>query len=238
MTSNKPNSSSSTQKTSSSPIAQDIHDLPPAYDTSNAESSNIKFPPPPELTSSNFVNISESKTCTGKFVLDPYLEVPESLLPPWEHDGSRANLRLHSKHSNTSAEVWVAAGTSHNANPETGKTNQPIIISAHSSSSSTSLIFSTAKLYIPSSFVGVIKAGSTHGKVHFSPALLAKSTALADIDGKRRLFVGDLSLYETEGWIGDEADVSAPHSNVYIYLEEDLQDVSAWVWWFGGGKRA
>ncbi|KAH8806634.1 hypothetical protein DL96DRAFT_1631257 [Flagelloscypha sp. PMI_526] len=214
----------------------------PSSSGSGVHSRRADFPLPENVQPCNLLHFSTGKySMEHKFIVDPNLSIPPSLLPPLregETDAMRANLSLHSKHSHICSEAWIVPGPSHPTHPPssevvriTAKASHHISLLLHNDAHTIPLRISCKsshsriKVFLPKTFVGTVNASTKHGKVHFSPAILAKGTLLGNIDKTKRIFVGDLSLYEEGGL--DEAELVAPHANVSVFLEDEWSDLDS-----------
>ncbi|KAH8806635.1 hypothetical protein DL96DRAFT_1631259 [Flagelloscypha sp. PMI_526] len=223
--------------------------LPPAYSEepgpsfpgSDAQPGPIDFPLPKNVQPCNHLHFSTGQhSMEDKFIIDPNLVIPPSLLPPLcsgETDGMRANLSLQSKHSHISGEAWIVPGIMNSSNPPasqvvriTAKASRDLHLLVHNDANTMPLRLSAKsshgriKVFLPRMFTGTISASTRHGKVHFSPALRAKGTLLGNVDKKRRIFIGDLSSYE-EGGLG-EVELKAPDEDVFVFLEDEWSELT------------
>ncbi|KAH8829096.1 hypothetical protein DL96DRAFT_1814375 [Flagelloscypha sp. PMI_526] len=216
---------------------------------SPTNATKAAFPLPSGINPTNHIqHLTQYHPAKGKFVIDPHLRIPQNLLPPLQKDetaSTRANLRISSGYSNVVAEVWITPGSSSTASSSTPtvpldkdgavrlnaySSYSTCILNVHDDSHTAPLKlscasgYSSATIYLPRTFVGMINASVTYGKVHFSPAVTANSTMLGQDGKKYRAFVGDLAMYEQEGWRGDEAEISSDYSNVFVYYEDEVVD--------------
>ncbi|KAH8798468.1 hypothetical protein DL96DRAFT_1437892, partial [Flagelloscypha sp. PMI_526] len=83
-------------------------------------------------------------------------------------------------------------------------------------------VYAKVRLYLPRSFVGMIRASSDYGKIKFSRELRSHGTLLHDVDKTSRIFIGSMSGRH-EGGIRelDDAEVSAPHAGLAVYFEDE-----------------
>ncbi|KAH8827615.1 hypothetical protein DL96DRAFT_1599657 [Flagelloscypha sp. PMI_526] len=183
------------------------------------------------------------------FILDPHLHIPAALLPPLQPgqtDYNRPNFRLESHNENTTAEIWISPGPKSAPNTiedvvlhEDPLNKLPLRMACEGKNCN-------LQLYIPRTFVGLIKTTVKDGNIQSSRGLQAESRMLEGTGSETRLFVGDIGLFEQEGWVGDELWVSCPRSNVHLAFEDEVRAhvplpvllvQSIWKLWNGGGSQ-
>lgn len=217
---------------------------PSYYNSSNqdviagASSSSTPLQPTFKSKPTNHLHLfNEYSSIKGEYVIDPGMNIPNSLLPPLcpeESEANRKNLSLHSKNGSVSAEIWLLGDREFESKKPTKRTTLDIG-SEHGSVTArvhtihgvapflltVSARNGTVNVTLPRSFNGLLLLTTRHGSVSLTDTLSENCTHLSQVDLTRRYFVGDFSTVDDSEWTGDEVRVDAEHGSIRIkYFEE------------------
>ncbi|KAF8198482.1 hypothetical protein BJ912DRAFT_1039347 [Pholiota molesta] len=226
-------------ETSKRPLSEPS-DPPPDYSQAASQNDLPSVQAPqllPDVKPSNFVSLSRpNSSISGKWIIEPSLLIPPSLLPSLssnETEETRRNLSLFSQNGNVDAEIFIMPSNneaSHrvakrsriyiehdvtSTNPN--KTRLPMTIYASSANG-------RINLYLPRSFQGPASFKTSNGSVRLSSAMKASETQFSDVDRTQRSFIGhfDPSAWAHEGWTGDELYVEAKNGNMNVYFDDEV----------------
>jgi len=209
---------------------------------------------PPHTTPStrpptNYIYMDRGdKSTKGCFVIDPFLSVPRSLLPPLtadESEGDRKNVNLKSRCGTIDVEIslmgdaqdssveeaWLKKRTSLDINSDHGSIN--VKLRTCPSPSTFPMPFhlnltgrnSSVNIWLPRTFQGPMTIYSGHGgSVKFSDDVWQHMGMCNEIDHTRHCFIGDLLLFNDEqDWKGDEVNVKTQHGGVKVRFVDEVE---------------
>lgn len=214
--------------------------------TPQAESSTIGAATT-QPTNFVYMDVPNNKI-RGSYNIDPTMSIPASLLPPKVAalpESERKNLHLFSKNGSVEADVMVrsaneerdakrqkratlAAGSSNGSvnlrvrraegDIIFGKGPTPVQISAASRNG-------TVRVSLPPGFTGPMMLTTHNGSIKLSPTISARISTDTHDKHTKRCFVGDMSLYDGDGWYGDELVVEANNGSVWVNETDESQDI-------------
>jgi hypothetical protein len=229
------------------------HDQPPSYlDTKETLStisskSNLgtdHLSTIPNIKPSNFIHLNRAnESIKGSWLIDPYLSIPSSFLPPPPAEGARSNLILESKNGAIDADIYLLS-TSH-SNPNTLKfividtqsANGNVKTRLHDTKSLNGEVRLAVRLFtrscngsihvqLPRSFRGPIRIKTINGSVHYSAAMQDHLTHFSELDHVRRSFMGHFNPSQWDigvPWEGDELSIESKNGSVKILFEDESQ---------------
>lgn len=222
-----------------------IMDPPPVYVASLPPHHTIQAPPKP----TNYVHINRrGSPIKGLYVIDPFLTVPRSLLPPLpsgEAEDDRKNVKFETRSGAIDVDISLL-GDAEDPNVGEAKPKKRTSLDVKSEHGSMRLKISTCpspsaapapfhlnvtgrhgsiNIWLPRTFQGPMTIYSRHGSVKFSNALSERMGLCNEIDHSRRCFVGDLSLFngEEDNWKGDELNVKTEHAGVKVWFVDEVE---------------
>jgi len=219
-----------------------VASLPPLHPAPSTQS-----PANPKPT--NYLCINRGhQSVKGHFVIDPFLTVPRSLLPPLaagDSDDDRTNAKLESTHGLIDISISLL-GDAQDPGVEEAKRNKRTTLDLKSehgsinvklrtcpSPSSVAMPFhlnvtgshGSINVWLPRTFRGPMTIYSKHGAVEFSDDILEQMGLRNEIDYTRRCFIGDFSLFNDEGggWKGDEVSIKTKHGKVKVRFVDEVE---------------
>ncbi|KIK60380.1 hypothetical protein GYMLUDRAFT_261380 [Collybiopsis luxurians FD-317 M1] len=211
---------------------------PPPYAPSDPSSSSSvpPFAPPDGIQPSNYVSLNQNHhSVEGTYLLDPSLEIPNEFLAPLpdgiESEDSRSNFYGSSNHGNVSAMLYLLNKPMH-------KSRNKVLLNTCSTHGTVSTCVRRGGLLpafdlksktqngnvlvkIPRTYRGMITGTTKHGRVWMSDAVSAQAVVFSDVEGTKRIFVGDFKARNDE--TDDSMVLETVHGIVMIYFEnEDL----------------
>ncbi|KAF5383253.1 hypothetical protein D9615_004907 [Tricholomella constricta] len=226
-------------------------DPPPTYTTEPppvpvAEPSVAPAPPKqPAVKPSNYVSISRSNgSVKGVWVLDPFLTIPASLLPPLspeEVGGARKHFSLKANNGVIDADITLASyePTQDSKQSQSDCRRATIFAKAHNGGVTTKLhtpsepripfylnilaFNGSVNVHLPRSFHGLVVVKAWNGNTKFSSESSVHLTTFSDVDKTRRCFIGDYSEM-TDEWQGDEVFIEARNGSVKLQYDDEAQE--------------
>ncbi|KAJ7245647.1 hypothetical protein B0H12DRAFT_1127470 [Mycena haematopus] len=218
-------------------------DPPPAYVDSQTKAvagpvnaSLAPMPLPESVKPMNFLSLSRGNgSIKGKYVIDPRIKFPPSMLPPLAEDETettRRNVFLHTSNGSIDADVFIVGDGDFKQKVDmlVKSSNGSVTVRLHAPASPRPPVKIKAQssngsvtLHVPRSFCGPVTIRTGWGSIRFSDSLSADLTTFNEVNKTRRCFIGDFSDWaeQPEGWIGDEIDLET--SNGSIKLQYDIE---------------
>ncbi|KAJ6571387.1 hypothetical protein B0H19DRAFT_1129878 [Mycena capillaripes] len=229
-------------------------DPPPAYFKSQSPIAGpsverslppVPSPIPDSAKPINFLSLSRPRgSIKGTYVIDPRIDIPQSLLPPLAADeiseATRRNVYLHAGKGSINVDLFVVGdGPHHDLKPRRrvdimlNAADKSIKARLHASSPSRLPINLKAQakgsitLHIPRFFHGPVTVRTRKGSLKIRPSdrdgLAANLTTFSEANHTHRCFVGDFSdwvkLEGPEEWGGDEIEVESFHGKVKLQYD-------------------
>jgi len=228
---------SSTTKTAEAPLPALPADpvSPPPYTGPEVAFSSTQstFILPANTKPCNFVSFSQTNTSVkGTYVLDPSLELPTEWLPPLPEDETeetRSNFLAKTENGSVVSDVYLLEKPPLKGRKKVvmnaSSNNGSVATYIHREGSSPPFILNASSPYggvavrIPRSFKGSITASTKHGHVSMSDAVSAQASLVSDLQGVRRIFVGDLSTRNEE--TDDVMILESVNGSVKISFEDE-----------------
>ncbi|KIK60382.1 hypothetical protein GYMLUDRAFT_244385 [Collybiopsis luxurians FD-317 M1] len=209
---------------------------PPPYVPSDPSSSSSAppFVPPDYLKPSNYVSLNQNHhSVEGTYLLDPSLEIPSEFLAPLpdgiESEDRRSNFYGSSTHGNVSAILYLL-------NKPMPKSRNKVLLKTCSTNGTVSTCIRRGGLLpafdlksesqngsvdvkIPRTYRGMITGSTKHGRVWMSDAVSAQAVVFSDVEGTKRIFMGDFSARNDE--TDDSMVLESNNGNVNIYFEDE-----------------
>lgn len=237
---------------------------PPPYAPSSSSSSSPPTAEPllrrvaPPIARCNHVAIKRvTGHTTGSFVIDPELDIPESMLSPPVEGQERRNLSLDVNTSNIDVDVWVVEPPSVSGVPldvladaKYPRTTMEfkaynIAVRLHSSGDRPFTLDLKAgssgivNLELPHTFCGPLTIRSVSGTVTYSRALQPMVATFSDYDGIRKCFVGDFreNHYGEGEWRGSSVEIDTHGGKVNLrFADEPPSPPKQSKWWGSFGS--
>ncbi|KAJ7937959.1 hypothetical protein B0H13DRAFT_1851911 [Mycena leptocephala] len=202
------------------------NDSPPAYSTFSAEATTAPAPSiPANIKPTNFLSLDRvNDPITGIYVVDPYMGIPQLMLPPLaagETEETRRNLVLHTRNGTINVTLFVLGVL--DRGPDKKKAKMAIKVRApapcaHQSTSRRSPPTAPSGcLHLSRSFRGHVTICTLNGSIRLAYDLAAHTTTFSEVRSSRQCFVGDLP--HDEGWTGDQIRVESTNGNVDLGYE-------------------
>ncbi|KAJ7624301.1 hypothetical protein DFH06DRAFT_1059151 [Mycena polygramma] len=212
------------------------HDPPPAY---------FRGPSHPERTLPaaasdagkpiNFLSLSRPQgSIKGAYFIDPRIQIPQSLLPPFtadETEATRRNVDLHTNHGSIKVDLSLVGDGEDKRKVDILLRSERKGIKArlHAADGTRPSVRLKAQsrdsiaLQIPRSFRGPVTVRTRKGTVRVSDALATDLTTFNEVNDTRRCFIGDFSdwIADPEAWTGDEIEVESTHGKLKLQYEPD-----------------
>ncbi|KIK60379.1 hypothetical protein GYMLUDRAFT_85379 [Collybiopsis luxurians FD-317 M1] len=208
---------------------------PPPYTPSDPSSSSSAPPsvPPDDLKPINYVQLDQKHhTVQGSYLLDPSLEIPAEFLGPLPKrlsEDHRSNFYASSKHGSVSAILYLL-------NRPMLKSRNKVLLNTSSRHGTVSTCIRREGLLpafelksesrngnllvkIPRTYRGMIIGTTKHGRVYMSDAVSARAVIFSDVEGTKRIFIGDFSTRNDE--TNDLMVLETKHGSVNVYFEDE-----------------
>ncbi|KAJ7923677.1 hypothetical protein B0H13DRAFT_1864663 [Mycena leptocephala] len=199
------------------------NDPPPAYSTFSAEAKTAPAPSiPANIKPTNFLSLDRvNDPITGIYVVDPYMGIPQLMLPPLaagETEETRRNLVLHTRNGTINVTLFVLGWLDRGPDKKKAKMaikvtwsrRPPVHLTAQSTNGS-------IRLHLSRSFRGHVTICTLNGSIRLAYDLAAHTTTFSEVRSSRQCFVGDLP--HDEGWTGDQIRVESTNGNVDLGYE-------------------
>ncbi|KAH8798482.1 hypothetical protein DL96DRAFT_1639520 [Flagelloscypha sp. PMI_526] len=165
-----------------------------------------------------------------------------------EPEETRVNVSLINQHLSVYAKCWVVPGRERETCNSMVPPTAIVRINAQSTDTKITLIvrdnihtnplritcgsvYAKVRLYLPRSFVGMIRASSDYGKIKFSQELRSNGTLLHSMGKTSRIFIGNMKGRHERGISElDDAEVSAPHAGLAVYFEDEMRHPPSNPW--------
>jgi hypothetical protein len=215
-------------------VVQESTSPPPYYSSDPSSSSSTPaFVPPDSVKPSNYLFLSRSHaSLVGTYVIDPSLEIPSDFLvplPEGESEETRRNLYAKTTHASATVDLYLLDKPLPKSQGKvlltTSSAHGNVYTYIHRADSSPafSLKSSTKHAFllvkIPRSFRGIVTGNVAHGRFWMSEAVSAQATIFSEVEGIKRVFLGDLSARNDE--TDDSMELANVHGNISIYFEDE-----------------
>jgi hypothetical protein len=227
-------------------------DPPPAYTASAAASNSSTSRGPPSSAfrnkPSNYISLNRTNdSIKGKFVIDPFITVPRSLLPQLdrdETDENRKNLKLDSRNGSIDADITLLSGTESVGLEEAKRKKRTALdirsangyinakLRTHAISASGILVpfylyangrNGSVTIGLPRTFEGLLTIYAKNGSIKLSDEIYERLSMFNEDNHTQRCFVGDLASFTGHDWKGNEVDIEATNGRVKIFLVDQVE---------------
>jgi len=224
-------------------------DPPPTYASSSSPPPTMtpELPGPVALKSkpTNYLSLNrENNPIKGTYTIDPFMSIPQSLLPALESETVRKNLKVYAKNGSVDVDITLLvnaeklsiddADRRNRATLDVGSHNGSVNVKLRRINTPTSRVpipfhlnvsshNGAVTIGMPSTFEGLLTIHAKNGSVKLSDEITRRIAMHNEEKHTQRCFVGDISSFnDSDGdWPGDKLDVDAYNGRVKVFFVDE-----------------